>query len=189
MATSAVASGAEPVAIVYSLSGSAWIQPTSGARQKAERFAWLSSDAVVEVGPDSTLLLAFVERHPLRAGPGGACEPFERRIAACAERTGPRPGIGAAAAPADPTRPSAHPPARAPCASEARASRACIPTRTRARFRTRRFSHSSRCRAAPATRSRWRTRAATPSSAPRPRRPRSWFRPAFCGPAAATTGR
>jgi hypothetical protein len=70
MATSAVASGGEPVAIVYSLSGSAWIQPTSGARQKAERFAWLTSDARVEVGPDSTLLLAFVNGSRYELGPG-----------------------------------------------------------------------------------------------------------------------
>ncbi len=69
-ATAAAAGGGEPVAIVYSLSGSAWIQSAPGARQKAERFAWLSADASVEVGADSTLLLAFVSGSRYELGPG-----------------------------------------------------------------------------------------------------------------------
>ena len=69
-AAAAAAAGGEPVAIVYSLSGSAWIQPSSGARQKAERFAWLSADASVDVGAGSTLLLAFVGGSRYELGPG-----------------------------------------------------------------------------------------------------------------------
>jgi hypothetical protein len=69
-ATAAAAGGAPPVAIVYSLSGSAWIQDTSRARHEAERFGWLSADAAVEVGPDSTLLLAFVNGARYELGPG-----------------------------------------------------------------------------------------------------------------------
>jgi hypothetical protein len=71
LSAAAVASaGGEPVAIVYSLSGTAWIQPSSGARQKAERFAWLSADAAVDVEAQSTLLLAFVSGSRYELGPG-----------------------------------------------------------------------------------------------------------------------
>jgi len=68
-AVAGTAIGAEPVAIVYSLSGSAWIQPSAGPREKAERFHWLSADTVIEVDADSTVLLALVNGNRYELGP------------------------------------------------------------------------------------------------------------------------
>ena len=63
--------GADEVAIIYGLTGQAFVKTRSAAeRRPAQRFEWLPAEAEIEVGEGATLLLAFASgtRYELRGG-------------------------------------------------------------------------------------------------------------------------
>jgi len=61
LAPPGTAAARQPVAIVYALSGTAWVKTAdANAKRPAERFEWIPADADLEVGPDSTLRIAFL---------------------------------------------------------------------------------------------------------------------------------
>ena len=63
--------GADEVAIIYGLTGQAFVKTGSAAeRRPAQRFEWLPAEAEIEVGEGATLLLAFASgtRYELRGG-------------------------------------------------------------------------------------------------------------------------
>jgi hypothetical protein len=62
----------QPVAIVSSIEGSAWIQPKTGPRRPLALYDWVSADAVVEVGDIGRLELIMIDgrRYRLNGGAG-----------------------------------------------------------------------------------------------------------------------
>ena len=67
-----------PVAIIYGLSGEAWIKASpADARRPVQRFEWLSAAVDLEVAPGATLLLAFATgtRYELGGGSRATLSP------------------------------------------------------------------------------------------------------------------